>query len=135
MLFLAIPVRFELTKNWLDRPAPQATRRRDQIKKKIPVFTQESFFKTLYSLILDDPVQVTILIMLAETSSIAASIEIMSVNYKLSHFLNLYIIYKKFFPVFVKKQRAVNFDGNKDRTRTCNLRPYGRRSKPIELLY
>ena len=39
--------------------------------------------------------------MLAETSSIAASIEIMSVNYKLSHFLNLYIIYKKFFLFFV----------------------------------
>ena len=46
---------------------------------------------------------VSILIMLTETSSIAASIEIMSVNYKLSHFLNLYIIYKKFFPVFVKR--------------------------------
>ena len=45
----------------------------------------------------------SILIMLAETSSIAASINIMHINYKLSHFLNLYIIYKKFFPVFVKK--------------------------------
>ena len=43
----------------------------------------------------------SILIMLTETSSVAASIEIMSVNYKLSHFLNLYIIYKKFFLFFV----------------------------------
>ena len=50
----------------------------------------------------------SILIMLAKTSSTAASINIMHINYKLSHFLNLYIIYKKFFPVFVKKQRAVN---------------------------
>lgn len=64
---------------------------------------------------------VAILIMLAETSSIAASINIMHINYKLCHFLNLYIIYKKFFPVFVKIASS-KFDGRGNRTRTDDLR-------------
>lgn len=44
---------------------------------------------------------VSILIVLAETSSVAASLAIMNVNYKLSHCFTFIIIYKKFFPIFV----------------------------------
>ena len=43
----------------------------------------------------------SILIMLAETSSVAASLAILDVNYKLSHCFYLYIIYKICFLFFV----------------------------------
>ena len=44
---------------------------------------------------------VSILIMLAETSSVTARLAILDVNYKLSHCFYLYIIYKICFLFFV----------------------------------
>lgn len=44
---------------------------------------------------------VSILIMLAETSSVTARLAILDVNYKLSHCFYLYIIYKIYFLFFV----------------------------------